>query len=47
MFAVKGSTSQVFLCKNMLDQHEYALKKIFIEEDDDEEKKSLSKFTRT
>lgn len=38
MFAAEGSSGQVFLCKNMLDQHEYALKKIFIEEDDDEEK---------
>ena len=47
MFAAEVSTGQVFLCKNMLDQHEYALKKIFIAEDDDEEKKSLSKFTRT
>ncbi|XP_030967450.1 eukaryotic translation initiation factor 2-alpha kinase-like [Quercus lobata] len=34
----EGSSGQVFLCKNMLDQHEYALKKIFIEEDDDDEK---------
>nr|XP_023889718.1 uncharacterized protein LOC112001772 isoform X1 [Quercus suber]XP_023889719.1 uncharacterized protein LOC112001772 isoform X2 [Quercus suber] len=34
----EGSSGQVFLCKNMLDQHEYVLKKIFIEEDDDEEK---------